>query len=127
MPKKQLTTNVDRVILLFAILWVVGLYFYYWTDHSEYAVYAVISVPHQPPHRVDLTQDQWITINGTLGESTLQVAKGRIRFFSSVCHNKYCIHHGWLQKNHDFVACLPNQVSVELYSTKNQKLDAISY
>jgi len=125
----HLTTRADRIILWVATLWVIGLYFYYWTDHSESAVYAVILAPHHVSYHVNLTHDQWLTVMGALGESVLQVEKGRIRFFSSPCHNKYCIHNGWLRRDHDFVACIPNQISVELYGTQatQQKLDAIAY
>ncbi len=127
MPRKLLITKADYIILFLAIIGVIGLYGYYWHDRSESATYAIILTPYHDPRRVNLMHDQWITVMGTLGETVLQVESGRIRFFSSACHNKYCVHHGWLQQGGDFLACIPNQVSVELYSEIQQSLDAITY
>ncbi len=120
-----LTTVADRIILVFALALLVWLYLHHWVGGR--ADYARILVANQAPQQISLQHPQQISIQGHLGESLIEVAEGRIRFIASPCRNKYCIHAGWLTKGGDFVACLPNQVSIELHRTKTVEFDAIVY
>ncbi|OQW94151.1 MAG: hypothetical protein BWK79_07400 [Beggiatoa sp. IS2] len=122
---KLSTTLADRVIFLAAITLVVWLYTHYWTSSTSPADYALIRVAQQPPQRVNLQGHQYLHIQGHLGESTLEIDNGRIRFLNSPCQNKLCIHSGWLQKAGDFSVCLPNQVSIQLQGTETSRFDAI--
>ena len=121
----SLTTLVDRVIIILALLLLVGLYWHYWRIPTTSGSYAVI-FNHQP-QSVSLHQPQILKIQGRLGVSILEVKAGKIRFLASPCQQKQCIHAGWLKTEGDFVACLPNQVSVEVHAQKTPDLDAIAY
>jgi len=121
------TTIADRLIIclgLFLLLW---LYNVYWIGSNKSSDYALIYVMNQAPIQVDLQHSQQITIKGRLGESLIEVKDGRIRFITSPCHSQFCIHAGWLTNNGDFVACLPNQVSIELHNLKTTKFDSVVY
>ena len=125
------TTIADRLIIclgLFLLLW---LYKVFWIGSSESGDYALIYVMNQAPIRVDLQrspqQVTTTTIKGRLGESLIEVKEGRIRFLTSPCHSQFCIHAGWLTTTGDFVACLPNQVSIELHNFKTTKFDSVVY
>jgi len=120
------TTIADRLIICLGLLFLLWLYKLYWTSSSS-SDYALIYVMNQAPIQVDLQHPQAITIPGRLGESLIEVKEGRIRFVTSPCHNKFCIHAGWLTKNGDFIACLPNQVSIELHNLKTTKFDSVVY
>jgi len=122
---RSMTTVADRIILSVALLLLLWLYPHYWTGTP--ADYALILVANQAPIKLDLQHSQQIAIAGRLGESLIEVADGRIRFIASSCRNKYCIHAGWLTKGGDFVACLPNQVSIELHRAETTNFDAIVY
>ncbi len=121
------TTVADRIILGFALLLLVWLYQQYWIKGKAPIGYALIRVSHQTPIKVDLQHPQKIAIQGHLGESLIEVTQGGIRFIASPCRNKHCIHAGWLSANRDFVACLPNQVSIELHRHETVEFDAIVY
>jgi hypothetical protein len=121
------TTVADRIILSIALLLLVWLYMRYWIGGMQPTDYALILVANQAPILVDLQRPQQIPIQGRLGESLIEVAQGHIRFIASPCRNKYCIHAGWLAKGGDFVACLPNQVSIELHRAETAEFDAIVY
>jgi len=120
-----MTTVADRIILSIALLLLLWLYLHYWTRAP--ADYALILVANQAPIKVDLQHSQQIAIAGSDGETLIKVADGRIRFIASSCQSKYCVHAGWLTKGGDFVACLPNQVSIELHRAKTANFDAIVY
>ncbi len=119
------TTIADRIIICLGLLFLLWLYHLYWTSSSS--DYALIYVINQTPIQVDLQHPQQVTVQGRLGESLIEVKEGHIRFLTSPCHSKFCIHAGWLAKNGDFVACLPNQVSIELHNLKSTKFDAVVY
>ncbi len=123
----SLTTLADRLIIGLAIALLVWLYMRYWITERPDADYALILAANQAPKQVDLQHTQQISIQGSLGESLIEVSKGRIRFIASPCRHKQCIHAGWLTAASDFVACLPNQVSIELHRTQTAKFDAIAY
>ncbi len=125
---QSITTVADRIILSLALALLVWLYLHYWIDRTQPADYALIWVANQAPIRVDLHHSQQIPVQGHLGESLIEVAEGGIRFIASTCRHKQCIHAGWLTADGDFVACLPNQVSIELHRAQTMaEFDAIAY
>jgi hypothetical protein len=62
--------------------------------------------------QVPLHRNHTYRVGGTLGSSEIEVKDGKIRFISSPCQGKQCIHAGWANRGGEFVACLPNRVSV---------------
>ena len=56
-------------------------------------------------------------------EVILQVNKGKIRFYSSTCRDKICIHAGYLSRPGESAACLPRKVAVKLVGTGNSRKD----
>lgn len=69
-----------------------------------------------------VTEDYEIKIN----HCVLSVGKGKIGFLSSDCPDKLCVKSGFLSKNGDTAACLPNKVVVKLENRK-ERLDAVAY
>lgn len=73
-----------------------------------------------------LAEDRQLDIPGALGVSKLQIKQAQVRFVSSPCSNKVCIHGGWLQHAGETLACLPNQVSVRILG-RDRRYDAINF
>jgi hypothetical protein len=121
------TTLTDHLIILLAIALLIGLYSRYWLGITNTADYALLFAPNSPPQRIDLRHDQQLHIQGYLGESVIEVKNHQIRFLTSPCQGKHCIHAGWLKTQGDFAACLPNRISIELHHTQTTDFDAISY
>ncbi|MCK5715964.1 MAG: NusG domain II-containing protein, partial [Thiomargarita sp.] len=109
-------TLADRIIVILAVSLVVWLYIHYWGG-GRTADYALILVAQKAPKQVNLQIPQLISIQGRLGESVIEVSEEGIRFITAPCRNQYCIHAGWLTKGGDFMACIPNQVSIALHRT----------
>ncbi len=122
-----MTTLADRIILVLAILLIGWLYLHYWGTSSQLASYALIFTPFQSPQKVSLQHSQRLQVQGRLGVSLIEIEAGRIRFHTSPCHGKLCIHAGWLNHGGQLVACLPNQVSIELYLIEDDEFDSIVY
>jgi hypothetical protein len=123
--KYQLTIA-DKGILVLSIILLILLYKYYWIT-GQAANYAKILVDNSTPQQIDLQSNRQISVQGHLGESRIEIMDGRIRFIDSPCRGKYCIQAGWLSKNGDFIACLPNHVSLELHDSQETQFDSIVY
>lgn len=95
----------------------------FWQDKAQTAVITDHRGQHQ---HIDMQRDQTLSMQGAIGESTLQVADGRLRFTDSPCSNKLCIHSGWIKYGGEAVACLPNRLSVQLARNDNG-FDAINF
>ena len=61
---------------------------------------------------VPLQRNQVYRVDGALGVSEIEVRDGRIRFMSSPCTGKQCVTSGWASRGGEFVACVPNRVSL---------------
>ena len=109
---QKLTTG-DRLLLVVAVLGLGVLYVVYW-GQSAYGNQAAIAVGGKHWAKADLYQDRFLDVEGKLGISRLEIKDGKIRFISSPCDNKQCIHQGWIQQSGEIVACVPNTVSVRI-------------
>lgn len=80
----------------------------------------------------DLSIDQHIHIDGTLGLSVIEVRNNQVRFVSSPCRNQICVQNGWISHSSEVLACIPNQVAVNLShdipaAEADQALDGITF
>ncbi len=120
----RILTIADAVLIIVSII-LLGQIFSQ-TYQSRQAQTAVVT-DHLGQHReIDMQHDQTLNVHGAIGESTLQVADGRLRFTASPCSNKLCIHTGWIKRAGEAAACLPNRLSVQLARNDNG-FDAINF
>lgn len=115
----------DRVVLGLALTLIVWLYARFWGggaagDHIQ------VLVAGRPYQQEDLRRNGRLTIAGVIGPSEIEIRDGRVRFVSSPCRGKQCIHSGWLARDGDFAACLPNGIAVQVVGA-NARFDAISF
>ena len=108
----RMLTIADAALIIVSIL-LLG-YLYSQTYRSEQARTATITDHQGQHHEIDMQHNQLLNVDGAIGESTLQVTDGRIRFTASPCSNKVCIHTGWIKSAGEAAACLPNRLSVQL-------------
>lgn len=118
-------TWADKVVVGLAVAALPFLYNAYWGDGTRGDMVRIF-MPGQPPALVSLTRDREVTVKGPLGPSTLQIKDGKVRFVSSPCRNKLCIHSGWLSRGGEFAACLPNHISIVVLA-REQRYDAINF
>ena len=115
----------DWLVLVGGALLVGALYAHFWTPAAP-AEYARIQAAGAPPQQVPLTGHQHLAIPGPLGNSHVEVRDGRARFTDSPCHDKFCVHYGWLNHAGEVIACVPNRVVVQLAGPARD-FDAINF
>lgn len=120
----RILTLADAALIIIATVLLAQLFSdTFWQDQAHAAVITDHLGQHQ---HIDMQRDQTLTVHGAIGDSTLQVAAGRLRFTDSPCTNKLCIHSGWIKYGGEAVACLPNRLSVQLARNDNG-FDAINF
>lgn len=63
-----------------------------------------------------LNSSKILRFKGEMGESVLIIENNTIRFEDSPCKEKICIRMGRAEKEGDFLACLPNRITVTIES-----------
>ncbi len=72
-----------------------------------------------------LSVDAVYTVEGKTGISSIAVKNGEVRFIDSPCPNKTCITDGRISHPGEFLACLPNCISVTI--TGKGGVDDVSF
>lgn len=108
------------------LLWacVGALYAALWQPGAE-ATHAELRVRGAVVELIPLDREGSMRIAGAAGDSTLEIAPGRIRFTDGPCRNRVCIHSGWLSQAGDGTACLPNRISLTLKG--GDAVDAVAF
>jgi hypothetical protein len=116
----------DLLIAVLALMLVGALYARYWQAPVAAATVEIRS-GETVVGRYPLDQDRRLEIQGRVGTSVIDIRDQRVRFLSSPCRNKVCVHGGWLSHSGDSTACLPNRVSIVLGGTAGVALDGVSF
>ncbi len=75
---------------------------------------ARITVGNSIYAQVPLSRAQVYRVPGVLGISEIEVRAGQIRFTHSPCQGQQCVRSGWAKRGGEFIACVPNRVSVSV-------------
>jgi heptaprenyl diphosphate synthase len=73
--------------------------------------------------RLGLEKEGKHTLAG--GKVVVETAPGRVRVLESTCAGHICVNTGWIQSPGEMIACVPNQVMIEIKSKKGPLLDAV--
>lgn len=119
-------TKGDVFVLAVALIFLAILYVVFWRVASHTGEYIHIVAKGGAVEKLSLLQNREVTIEGQLGNSRLQIEGGRVRFLSSPCENKLCIHQGWASLSGELIACLPNRISVSIEG-QNSHFDTVNF
>lgn len=114
----------DWLVFLIGFVAVIFMFQQFW--RFEQASKLKIRQGNQTIGTYDLNQTRELHIHGTLGDSLISIAQGKVRFKQSPCINQYCVHQGWLSRAGQVAICLPNQISLQLIGAKSS-YDSLNY
>ena len=118
-------TRADWLVVAGAMVLLPYLYFAFW-GQSQAGDEAHIIVNGKEQLAIPLSKNQELSIDGVMGPSRIKVQNGKVRFMSSPCSNKQCVHTGWLEHGGEFAACLPNRISL-VVTGLNNRYDTINF
>jgi len=118
-------TRADWVVVILAVVLLPGLYVHFWGEQGP-ATAVRISASGRQDITLPLSSERRINVHGPLGDSVIEIHAGRVRFVSSPCHGKQCVHSGWLSHSGELAACLPNGIMVSVIGRERQ-FDSINF
>ncbi len=118
-------TRADKVVIVLAVLLLPFLYIEFWGNRSQGEVVLIRSTNSEDT-TLPLDQDKQLTIEGALGTSIIDIKDRQVRFIDSPCQGKQCVMAGWLNKDGQLAACLPNGVTVQIMG-RDQRFDAVNF
>lgn len=71
----------------------------------------------------DLNDDQKITINDS---NVVVINNGKVNMIEADCPDQLCVKQRAISKNHESIICLPNKVVVEIQSSAESTMDAVT-
>lgn len=75
--------------------------------------------------QTSLEKDRQINLLG--GRMQLEIKSGRVRVVKSDCPHHICMNMGWISLSGQTIICVPNKVLIEIKSSGQPLLDAVSY
>ncbi|MEO5573288.1 MAG: NusG domain II-containing protein [Gammaproteobacteria bacterium] len=118
-------TVADCAVIALALALLPYLYLTYWGAATQGAQARILRGGEQIA-LVSLHEHKRLSIEGELGTSELEIKDGKIRFINSPCRNQQCVHSGWVSLGGDFIACLPNRISVQVVG-REPRFDSINF
>jgi hypothetical protein len=74
----------------------------------------------------NLQNPQKLTIQGPLGPTTVVIESNTVRIIDSPCPLKICVKQGRISNPHEWVACLPNSILIDIEGDGDEEIDSIS-
>lgn len=118
-------TLADKIVVALALLMLPFLYIEFWGNSSQGEVVQIRSINNETI-TLPLDQDKQLEIKGPLGNSIIEIRDRQVRFIHSPCKGKQCVMTGWLNKDSQLAACLPNGVTVQIIG-RDQRFDAVNF
>jgi hypothetical protein len=112
-------------IIILSIFVTIFFKFYYNNDGEKIAV---IKQNNKVIKSINLSKvkgSEEIKLTGSY-TNVILIEKGRIRFIEADCPDKVCVKKGWLSKNGQMSACIPNRALIEIKG-QNSKVDGVAY
>lgn len=119
-------TILDILLIVIAIAVLPFIYKQFWGPNYR-GTEVDILVTGQESQRHSLLRNQTLTVNGKLGDSVIHIKNGKAAFINSPCKNKQCIHSGWLNRNGDTTACLPNRITLSVVGNGIARYDSVNF
>lgn len=117
-------TRADKILI--AVLFSVNLALFAGIDYTQsQGSWVVIEVDQKEVHRLALTEDRVVHVSGPIGETEVEIMKGKARIRKSPCSRKICIKSGYIQYADRITACLPNRVVVRITGDTYRGIDAV--
>lgn len=118
-------TRADKFVITLALLFLLYLYVTFWGNSSAGEIVQIRSATNGDLN-LPLDQNKRLEIEGALGKSVIEIKARQVRFIDSPCQGKQCISTGWLNKDGQLAACLPNGITVHIIGRDN-RFDAVNY
>lgn len=120
-------TKTDAVLVAVLLVLVSGFFIWNYASNKEEALTATVTIDGETVLELPLQSVQEkkeIPLdNGML----LLAEPNRICVLKADCKDGVCVKTGWLERNGDVAACLPNKTVVSVHAETSAELDGLTY
>lgn len=111
-------------ILIGAIVVVIAIAIAVLSLTKKDGAYVVVKVDGNEVARYSLSQDGEYQLNG--GTNVLRIEGGKAYLVSANCPDHLCVKQGKVSKSGETITCLPNRLTVTVYSGEAGEVDLVS-
>ena len=111
-------------ILIGAVLAIAMLVLAIFTLTREEGTYVIVRVDGNQVAKYSLSQNGEYSLNN--GTNILRIDNGTAYLTEADCPDHLCVKQGKVNKNGETITCLPNKLTVTVYSTEEADVDLIS-
>ena len=112
------------LILIGAIITVIAIAFCVVTLTKKDGAYVVVKVDGEQVAKYSLAVDGEYELNG--GTNILKIEDGKAYLTFANCPDKLCVKQGKVDASGETITCLPNRLTVTVYSSNGADVDLIS-
>ncbi|MFA4918925.1 MAG: NusG domain II-containing protein [Thermodesulfovibrionales bacterium] len=112
------TTGADRILFLLLLsVSLAGIFSI--KDIMPQSKSVLVEVNGKPVYILPLDKNRILSVEGPVGNTTIEIKDHAVRITDSPCSNKLCIKQGWIHSGS--IVCLPNRVVVTVGNKDRQK------
>ncbi len=87
---------------------------------------AIVMVGDQLSYKLPLDVDNVITVQGRIGDVTIEVSGGKVGVTRADCPNHVCVRTGWQSRGGEVIVCVPNHVWVKVLSNDKPEIKGVT-
>ncbi|MBQ2893798.1 MAG: NusG domain II-containing protein [Oscillospiraceae bacterium] len=111
-------------ILIGAIVAVIAIAILVLTLTKKDGDYVIVRVDGNEVAKYSLSQDGEYSLNG--GTNILRIENGKAYLVSANCPDHLCVKQGKIDQKGETITCLPNRLTVTVYSTQEGEVELVS-
>ena len=111
-------------ILIAAIVAVIAIAILVLTLTKKDGDYVIVRVDGNEVAKYSLSQDGEYSLNG--GTNILRIENGKAYLVSANCPDHLCVKQGKIDQKGETITCLPNRLTVTVYSTQEGEVELVS-
>jgi hypothetical protein len=122
----RMLTVADKVLIVAVVVGASGLAFHQRLE-SRSGDELAVEANGQFQGTYSMHQAQWLRVEGPLGTSQVEVGPRGARVAASPCANQLCVRQGWIRRQGEIVACLPNRLMLRIAAGPDRpEVDAVT-
>jgi heptaprenyl diphosphate synthase len=87
---------------------------------------ALVLVDGKTVARLELLEDQQMTVRGIKGTLLIETLKGKVRIVDADCPNHICVQTGWRSHGGEVIVCVPNKTVVKILTEGSPRVTGIT-
>jgi hypothetical protein len=112
---------------LIGLLWIgflIALVWIRWivSEGQEVSIY----VNNREVYRLSLFERKTVSIQGIIGQTTVEIADGEVWVEKAPCPHQICKHMGKINRCGETIVCIPNRILIQIKGIPENQVDGIT-